>query len=149
MNCGTQWTPAAKARTNRGCLWMLVISVCLLALCNLVSETHPPSTASPVAATAAPAPVPVSDAVDLFVAQFGAPDEDDSTLHDDPRPPIVTRWLVYKSEHVRVTYVFDNDGETWTFLAFQDQRSKQPITATEAKKRLTKRAASVKSAKPG
>ena len=53
----------------------------------------------------------------------------------------MTRWFVYKPQHVRVTFVLDNasDLQRWTFLAFQDAQSKQPLSADDAKKRLAKR----------
>lgn len=38
----------------------------------------------------------LADDLSFFVSKYGKPDIDDSTQFDNPRPPIVTRWLVYK-----------------------------------------------------
>jgi hypothetical protein len=42
---------------------------------------------------------------DQVRAEFGTPDEEDDTLHDHPRPPLVTKWMIYKSQRVRFTFV--------------------------------------------
>src|SRR3989338_10959717 len=47
------------------------------------------------------------DDLSLFISKYGKPDIDDSTQYDKPRPPFVTRWLIYKKEHVEVVYVPD------------------------------------------
>jgi hypothetical protein len=92
------------------------------------------------ASTSGPAQASVNakDDLDLLIKRYGKPDEDDSTLHDNPRPPIVTRFLRYKKENVKVAYVYQGDG-TWKFLAFADARSGKPITPEQAVDRMKKR----------
>jgi hypothetical protein len=69
------------------------------------------------------------DDLGLFIESYGAPDEQDSTENDNPRPPIVTKWIVYRAEHVRATYVPDGrfgdppPYDRWKLIGFQDSRS--------------------------
>lgn len=37
--------------------------------------------------------------------EYGPPDADESTAHDEPRPPIVTRYIEYRDVDVRVVFV--------------------------------------------
>jgi hypothetical protein len=78
------------------------------------------------------------DDLDLFVKRYGMPDVDDSTLHDDPRPPIVTRWLVYKKENVKALYVHENDG-SWKWVGFMDAKSKGIVKPEQVAERMKKR----------
>jgi hypothetical protein len=78
------------------------------------------------------------DDLDLFIKRYGKPDEDDSTLHDNPRPPIVTRFLRYKKEGVKAVYVYERDG-SWKLVAFADARSGKPISPDQAAERMKKR----------
>jgi hypothetical protein len=108
------------------------------------------STAYKLAHSSEKAPArPPSIAVDdlsLLIAKYGAPDVDDSTQNDDPRPPMVTRWIVFKKERVRATYLADAPPgssppfDKWKLIGFQDERSKEPLTAAEATGRLKSRA---------
>lgn len=85
------------------------------------------------------------DDLSLLISKYGKPDVDDSTQYDKPRPPIVTRWLIYKKEKVRVWYVpaasMDNPPpyRKWKFLGFADEKTKKPISAAEADRRLQRR----------
>lgn len=71
--------------------------------------------------------VPYDDA-SLWICKYGKPDVDDSTAYDKPRPPIVTRWLIYKKEGMRVTYVPDAlmgdppPYKKWSILRWADRR---------------------------
>jgi hypothetical protein len=50
-------------------------------------------------------PSGVSDQTDDFgpiVAAYGPPDTDDSTAYDNPQPPLVTRWVEYKREGLKI-----------------------------------------------
>lgn len=87
-------------------------------------------------------PLPHDD-LSLFVSKYGDPDVDDSTQYDKPRPPIVTRWLIYKKEHVEALYVpsgvsIDDPPpyRKWKFIGFVDDKTKQPISPDEAVNRL-------------
>jgi len=86
------------------------------------------------------------DDLSLLISKYGKPDIDDSTQYDKPRPPIVTRWLIYKKEHVEALYVPDgvsiNDPppyRKWKFVGFVDDKTKKPISAAEAVRRLQPR----------
>lgn len=78
------------------------------------------------------------DDLDLFVKRYGKPDVDDSTLHDNPRPPIVTRWLVYKKENVKSMYVYENDG-TWKWIGFLEVKGKGVLKPEQVVERMKKR----------
>jgi hypothetical protein len=84
---------------------------------------------------------PLLTAVDGFIQAHGRPDVDDTTALDNPRPPIVTRWLIYKRQRVRVTYiqlghVGDPPPYEWKFLAFQDAVTDAVIDRSEALRRM-------------
>jgi hypothetical protein len=86
------------------------------------------------------------DDLTAFVRQYGKPDVDDSTAFDNPPPPLVTRWFVYKNEHVTVTFVPDGPATAdararrWDLVAFQDDRTKKALSDAEAASRLKGRA---------
>ncbi len=50
---------------------------------------------------------PIDDA-QFFISKYGLPDSEDSTEHDVPQPPSVTRWLTYDPEHLRSLYILVN-----------------------------------------
>jgi hypothetical protein len=84
------------------------------------------------------------DDYDVVVRRFGLPDEDDSTDRDVPRPPIPTRWITYRSEHVKFLFVPDAKlGDPppyrWKLLGSTDPRTQQPISASLAVQRLSTR----------
>lgn len=74
--------------------------------------------------------------------RFGKPDIDDSTEYDQPRPPMVTRWLVYQRSDVCVLYLANAKIGTpppyngWLLTGFTDAESKTAISAAEAIRRL-------------
>ncbi len=89
--------------------------------------------------------VPHDDASQL-ICKYGKPDIDDSTAYDKPRPPIVTRMMTYKKEHVRAAYV--PDGVTmgdpppykkWKLFGFQDPKSNAVLSADETSRRMSGR----------
>lgn len=77
-----------------------------------------------------------------FTHQFGPPDSDDSTQYDKPRPPLVTRWIEYEPEHVRIVFVpIAKVGEPppyvgWKVFAFIDTKAERTLTRDEAERRL-------------
>lgn len=95
-------------------------------------------------AQAAESCVPYDD-VSQFVCRFGKPDIDDSTENDRPRPPIVTRKLIYEKERVRAVYVPDariSDPppyRRWKFIGFQDPDTNVVLSAQEVVRRMQAR----------
>lgn len=84
----------------------------------------------------------VHDDLSQFVYRYGKPDIDDSTEHDRPRPPIVTRMLIYKKEGVRAAYVPDARLGTpppyrkWRLIGFQDPTNNAVLSAAEVVRRM-------------
>lgn len=128
-----------------------------------VSTARPTSTApsfSPVAAPAAPTAAPAQtdlgrnkvypaapphDDLSIFISKFGLPDIDKSSENEKPRPPIVTRQMIYEKEGIRAVYVPDAPIGTpppyksWKLMGFQDQRTNEVLKPSEVVKRLEKR----------
>ena len=65
-----------------------------------------------------------------------APDEDDSTLYDTPRPPIPSRFLHWRASHTQAAFLYNAKTGGWQFLAFQDSGTKYPISIDQARNRL-------------
>ena len=86
-----------------------------------------------------------ADSPETVRRKYGTPDEDKSTQYANPRPPRVTRWIVYRKEKVRLTFTPDSPRGTpppykkWKPSYFQDAQSNAFILADEAKKRLASR----------
>ena len=88
---------------------------------------------------------PVDD-LTLFLSQYAPPDSDDTTAYDTPRPPLVTRWLVYSREGVRVIYIANGKvgappPYTWRLLGFTQDGTHEPLAADEALRLLANRRA--------
>jgi hypothetical protein len=84
------------------------------------------------------------DDLSLFVQKFGQPDLIDSTEYDNPRPPMVTKWLVYKKARVRASYAADSLNspppyDKWTLIGFQDSITKKIIEPAEVVRRMKSR----------
>jgi hypothetical protein len=83
--------------------------------------------------------------VQAFIAIYGTPDKEDTTAYDTPRPPMVSRFLIYESEHVRVLCIPDAKvGEPppykgWILIGFEDTRDDHVIKRPEVDERLKKR----------
>lgn len=80
------------------------------------------------------------DASDI-IGRLGRPDRDDSTAHDQPRPPVVTRWLDYTRQNVRVMLVpinrvGDPPPYTWKLLGFVDIARQQKLSPDEVARRF-------------
>lgn len=93
--------------------------------------------------TTTPVAVSAPDDATLMVSNCGAPDVDDSTANDNPRPPIPIRILEYKSLNVRFTFMPSGDTSVgapppyrWTYLAVQDTVTNQPLDVQIASKRM-------------
>jgi hypothetical protein len=49
-----------------------------------------------------------ADDLSRIVSQCGKPDHDDSSLHDNPRPPLITRVVDYDKAHLRIAFLLDS-----------------------------------------
>ncbi len=82
---------------------------------------------------------------EAFIARFGKPDADDNTYYDKPRPLMVTRWMIYKTEKVEIIFspgagLGDSPTDRpWKIVALTDADSKEPISADTVLERLKKR----------
>lgn len=86
-----------------------------------------------------------SDHTDNFgpiIAAYGAPDRDDSTATDNPRPPIPTRIIEYRPENVEIIFYPDvTFGDPppynrWKVVGYIDLTTNTKISATDATLRL-------------
>ncbi|MBB5610392.1 MULTISPECIES: hypothetical protein [unclassified Janthinobacterium] len=79
---------------------------------------------------------------DEVIAKYGKPDSVRSSEYEKPRPPLVTKMLEYKKEHVRVTLLAGGKVgnpppyKSWHLIGYQDPRDNSVITKEEAEKRL-------------
>src|ERR1700674_237373 len=113
-----------------------------------VSQRTPSTSERAVSPPAVSAPVPKTRFMDsdfaALKAKYGQPDEDDSTAYDNPRPPLVTRWLTYNKERLR--FMFLADGKVgdpppysrWIFFGSIDERSKEPLKSEEVEQRFAR-----------
>jgi hypothetical protein len=93
--------------------WLLgVLGLALIAVVAWIVSQPTPST--PEGAASPPSvsvPAPKSRFADsdfaALKAKYGQPDEDDSTAYDNPRPPLVTRWLIYNKQRLRFMFLAD------------------------------------------
>jgi hypothetical protein len=82
-----------------------------------------------------------ADDASKIIARLGRPDKDDSTEYDQPRPPVVSRWLDYTKQKVRVwlvptNRVGDPPPYTWKLLGFFDITKQQLISPDEVARRF-------------
>lgn len=87
-----------------------------------------------------------TDDVALFISRYGVPDVDDSTQYDRPRPPIVTRWLIYQKEDVRLNYIPKNitigtppPYKDWRLIGATDAKGTRTLSADELVSRMKHR----------
>lgn len=144
--CGQQISSDAKACPHcgkktgvgaGGCLLAILGVIVACVLIALLSDPTPHSTNSNLGVQVAPP----SDDADLLLSRCGQPDVDDSTAYDNPRPPIPTRWIVYKKAGVQVMFVARGAMGSpppyqWKLIGSQDRRTKQPLSVAEAVGRL-------------
>lgn len=77
----------------------------------------------------------------------GKPDSIVSTEYDKPRPPMVTKFLVYKKEGVRFVFLADAPigspppYKSWKLIGAQDPKTDAVLKGPEAKKRMAGRKA--------
>lgn len=82
---------------------------------------------------------------DQIISIYGKPDKIKSSEYDDPRPPLVTRMLEYKKEHVRFTFLSSEPigkippHDDWLLIGTQDPSNNSVISIDVAKQRMEKR----------
>ncbi len=117
---------------TRGGVIMVGIVITLWAVGSLVRSNRPDSGGF----------VAVHDDLSLFLSKYGPPDKEVSTERDDPRPPIVTRWLDYNAERVRAVYYPDvpvgtpPPYSTWKLMGFMDPTTNTALSPDEVVHRL-------------
>lgn len=84
------------------------------------------------------------DEARIFLSVYGPPAVDDTTAHDDPRPPIPSRLLEYQPERVRALFLpLQRVGApppyTWWLIGVTDTATEKLITLDEADRRLLAR----------
>ena len=85
------------------------------------------------------------DDLTLFISKYGEPDQIKSSENEIPRPPIVTKQLIYKKENVRAVYYPDAPVgspppyDKWKLLGFQDNRTNKALQPDEVVRRMEKR----------
>lgn len=151
-SCGLQLTsalptdppsePRKPGAFATGCLIALAIGVVLtIALLVSLARSDAPATA-PLPSSASEQLPKRGDSPSDLIGRFGAPDVDDSTEHDQPRPPIVTRVLTYRKADVKALYIANarfNEPPPypgWLLQGFTDANSTQPLSVAEAVRRL-------------
>lgn len=84
----------------------------------------------------------VHDDLSLFISKYGRPGSEDGTEYDNPRPPIVTHWIVYRPERVQAIYYPDAPVTSpppygsWKLMGFTDLVTNEALTPDEAVRRL-------------
>jgi len=82
--------------------------------------------------------------ISALKAKYGQPSEEDSTAYDNPRPPMVMRWLIYNNQRIRFVFVADGKlGDPppysrWLYLGTQDERTKEPLKPEEIEQRFAR-----------
>lgn len=86
---------------------------------------------------ARPTPKPHDD-LSLFISKYGPPDSEISSEDEVPRPPFVSRQLIYERENLRVVYLADAPMgspppyEKWKLMGFQNHKTDEVIEPAEA-----------------
>jgi hypothetical protein len=131
--------PASPAQMLQGCLVLLGTLFFLgisVAMCR--SDSEKPEAVAPQSAI----PFGKGDDAAAWLSRCAPPEQETSTAYDDPRPPIVTRFLDYPSKGVRVILVpiapADSSPpyEKWRLMGLTDPATDQPIDPKEARRRM-------------
>lgn len=122
-------------------LGFVVFIVAAVMLSRFTRQDSTESTTPTQATRSKPAP---HDDLSLFTSKFGEPDHVKSSEDEVPRPPIVTRQLIYAKENVRVVYVVNSEVgappySKWKLIGFQHNRSNAVLTPGAAVARLKSR----------
>lgn len=139
-HCGAK----IASNSSMGC-GSIVGIVLLVGVLALVFGGSNSSNTSGSGSTSSPTPAGVRDDSKNFISIFGEPDHIESSEYDNPRPPIVTKILIYKKQKVQAAFIADVSLDTpppydaWKLLGFQDERTNQPISNDELQRRMGKR----------
>lgn len=154
-NCwDTDITPVMEAK-GCGCITMIIliigISVGFSIIASMIGTAERRTDKETPTYTRQPQPIqkheepPPHDDLTHFIARFGHPDREISTEYDNPRPPIVTRFLIYEKENLRVVYRADipvgsvSPIKNWKFVGFQNEMTDNVITPSEAIRMMSHR----------
>jgi len=83
-----------------------------------------------------------ADDLENIISKYGRPDTYDSTEYDNPRPPIVTKWISYKKQGVTFFFVPDAKlGDAppykgWKLMGATDPILNKALSVDEIKKRF-------------
>jgi hypothetical protein len=117
----------------------------ILAMIGGLSNTPPPPP-QPTDSIGRPVSASVTNDAELLLQRCGKPDIDDSTEHDNPRPPIPTRFIVYRKARLKFAYVPGGDTKVgdpppyrWTFIGVMDTRTNKVVPASELKHTISSR----------
>jgi hypothetical protein len=120
----------------------LVVGCCLLGQVGRLFRGEPLGSPAPAARSSIVPEGRRGVTREQIIAEFGEPDEEDDTLHDHPRPPIVTKWLVYRPQRVKFMFVSSgsaaNPTPPWKLVGALDLETKNPLTADQTVKRFGK-----------
>ncbi|WP_394003554.1 zinc ribbon domain-containing protein [Luteimonas sp. WGS1318] len=141
----------AKYAQTSGCAKIALIGVILVAFMLVVgmcSRDKPADTSMPQSTSATPQTAATQsphDDLSLFISKYGPPDQVKSSENESPRPPIVTKQLIYQTENVRAVYVPDAPVgapppyEKWKLLGFQDNRTNAVMEPADVASKLAGR----------
>ncbi len=139
--CGSkQFRISGYAKFALGVMMFFVFVPVLLQF----SRSDAPAQQNATTVQQVPSPVPHDD-LTHFISRFGEPDSIESSENEIPRPPIVTKFLVYERERVRAVYVVDAPVnspppyERWKLFGFQDPQTNEVLQPAEAIERLKAR----------
>jgi len=122
----------------------LVVTLIFLGAGVAMCHAGGPKEATGAKAVAEVVPDPKDD-LELLVLRYGKPDEDDSTAYDNPRPPIPSRWVTYRKEHLQAAFiprggkVGDPPPYSWRLVGFTDPRTRSVVRPAEAVTRMKAR----------
>jgi len=128
---------AQQVAQGCGCLLLIVLGLALgIGMCT---SRDPSSSTTPLP----PVKFGVGDDLSAWLSRCDPPESDTSTAYDNPRPPIVTRFLSYPSKGVRIVLVpKDVSMDTpppyseWKLMGLTDPSNNQPIEPDEALRRM-------------
>jgi hypothetical protein len=112
---------------------LLITAFCAYVLLKAKSEITAPTPEVVSALKAGPAEL---------LRRCGKPDRDDSTAYDNPRPPIVTRFIEYRSKGLKIFYVADAQMGApppysgWKLVGVIDIPANKAISLSDAQQRL-------------
>jgi hypothetical protein len=91
------------ATKSSGCLITLGLIFGLIAVLAIASSLIKQSSQI----TTEPLPNSANTGIEAVIAHYGTPDIIDSTEFDTPRPPMVTKWLIYKKQKIKLMFMAD------------------------------------------